>query len=51
VNGELSYPLPGLLGGGPDVYLFVQGFVGYGENLLDYNRSKTRLRAGFALVR
>ncbi|TCM33711.1 phospholipase A [Novosphingobium sp. ST904] len=51
VNADLSYPLPRLLGGGPDLYLFVQGFAGYGENLLDYNRSTTRLRIGFALVR
>lgn len=51
VNTEVSYPLPRLLGGGPDFYLFAQGFAGYGENLLDYNRSITRLRLGFALVR
>ncbi|WHO39671.1 phospholipase A [Sphingobium sp. AP49] len=51
VNAELSYPLPRLLGGGPDIYLFAQGFAGYGENLLDYRRQVTRLRIGFALVR
>ncbi|WP_395396836.1 phospholipase A [Novosphingobium sp. BL-8A] len=51
INTEVSYPLPRLLGGGPDLYLFAQGFAGYGENLLDYNRSITRLRFGFALVR
>jgi outer membrane phospholipase A len=51
INADLSYPLPRLLGGGPDLYLFAQGFAGYGENLLDYNRSITRLRIGFALVR
>lgn len=51
INTEVSYPLPRLLGGGPDFYLFAQGFAGYGENLLDYNRSITRLRVGFALVR
>lgn len=50
-SGELSYPLRRLLGGGPDFYLFGQGFVGYGENLLDYNRRTTRLRLGVALVR
>ncbi|WP_330217100.1 phospholipase A [Sphingobium lactosutens] len=51
INADLSYPLPRLLGGGPDVYLFVQSFHGYGENLLDYNRRTSRLRIGFALVR
>lgn len=51
INADLSYPLPRLLGGGPDLYLFAQGFAGYGENLLDYKRSITRLRIGFALVR
>lgn len=48
---DLSYPLPRLLGGGPDFYLFGQSFVGYGENLLDYNRRTTRFRIGVALVR
>jgi phospholipase A1 len=45
------YPLARLLGGGPDFYLFAQSFVGYGENLLDYDRRMTRLRIGLALVR
>jgi len=51
VSAELSYPLDRLLGGGPDVYLFGQGFTGYGENLLDYDRRTTRLRFGIGLVR
>jgi outer membrane phospholipase A len=51
LNADLSYPLPRLLGGGPDFYLYVQSFVGYGENLLDYNRYATRLRVGIAMVR
>ncbi|WP_066765305.1 phospholipase A [Sphingobium sp. CCH11-B1] len=51
INADLSYPLPRLLGGGPDVYLFAQSFHGYGENLLDYNRRTSRLRIGIALVR
>ena len=51
VSADLSYPLPRLLGGGPDVYLFGQSFIGYGENLLDYNRRVTRFRIGVALVR
>lgn len=51
VAADLSYPLPRLLGGGPDVYLFAQSFHGYGENLLDYDRRTTRLRIGLAFVR
>ncbi|WP_404479233.1 phospholipase A [Novosphingobium sp. BL-52-GroH] len=51
LGADLSYPLARLLGGGPDFYLFGQSFVGYGENLLDYDRRMTRLRIGVALVR
>ncbi|WIA54841.1 phospholipase A [Sphingobium sp. WTD-1] len=50
-SADISYPLPRLLGGGPDFYLFGQSFVGYGENLLDYDRRMTRFRIGVALVR
>ena len=48
LSADLSYPLPRLLGGGPDLYLFGQSFVGYGENLLDYDRRMTRFRIGVA---
>lgn len=51
ISADLSYPLPRLIGGGPDVYLFAHGFVGYGENLLDYARRANRFRIGVALVR
>jgi len=51
VSADISYPLRRILGGGPDFYLFGQSFVGYGENLLDYNRRMSRLRIGVALVR
>lgn len=51
ISADASYPLPRLLGGGPDFYLFAQSFTGYGENLLDYNRRMTRVRIGVALVR
>ncbi|WP_420139469.1 phospholipase A [Sphingomonas sp.] len=47
----ISYPLPTLFNGAPRLYLFGQGFVGYGENLLDYNRHQTRLRAGLGITR
>ncbi|ALR19118.1 hypothetical protein ATN00_01120 [Sphingobium baderi] len=32
MNADLFYPLPRLLGGGPDFYLFGQSFIGYGEH-------------------
>lgn len=51
VAADVSYPLRRILGGAPDFYLFGQTFLGYGENLLDYNRRTTRLRIGVALVR
>jgi phospholipase A1 len=51
VAADLSYPLRKILGGGPDFYLFGQSFVGYGENLLDYDKRTTRLRSGVALLR
>ncbi len=50
-SADLSYPLPQLWDGGPDFYIFAQSFVGYGENLLDYNRHTKRFRLGVALVR
>lgn len=50
-NADISYPLSRILGGGPDFYLFGQSFIGYGENLLDYDRRMTRFRIGVALVR
>ncbi|GGI88332.1 phospholipase [Polymorphobacter multimanifer] len=45
-----SYPINRLV---PklNLYVFGQGFVGYGENLLDYNRHQTRLRVGLGFVR
>ncbi|ALG60491.1 MULTISPECIES: phospholipase A [Citromicrobium] len=51
VSADLSYPLRHILGGGPDFYLFGQSYLGYGENLLDYDRHVTRFRVGLALVR
>lgn len=49
-EGELSYPVRRLIGRTP-LYLVVQGFTGYGEDLLDYNRRQTRVRAGVGIVR
>lgn len=52
LSSELSYPLTPLWGeSGPNLYLFVHNFVGYGESLLDYNRRMTRLRIGVAITR
>lgn len=48
---QLTYPLSRLLGGGPELYLFGENFVGYGESLVDYRRRMTRLRIGLAVVR
>ncbi|WP_443971778.1 phospholipase A [Sphingobium sp. CR28] len=50
-QGELSYPLPNIIHGAPDLYLFGQIFSGYGESLRDYDRRMTRLRFGIALTR
>lgn len=51
LGADISYPLPRIHDGLPSFYLFGQSFVGYGENLLDYDRRVTRLRIGVALVR
>lgn len=51
IDAELSYPLTRIFAHGPDLYVFGQGFAGYGENLLDYNRRTTRVRVGFGFVR
>ncbi|UAK26771.1 phospholipase A [Sphingomonas nostoxanthinifaciens] len=51
VEALVSYPLPRLFASGPKLYVFGQGFAGYGEDLLDYNRRQTRLRAGIGITR
>ena len=51
IDAELSYPLDRIVNTDLNLYLFGQGFAGYGENLLDYNRKATRLRFGIAIVR
>ena len=50
IDATASYPLNRLL---PqlNLYVFGQGFAGYGENLLDYDRRQTRLRLGIGIVR
>jgi outer membrane phospholipase A len=50
VDADLSYPLTHLWQDLP-LYVVVQGFTGYGEDLLDYNRKQTRLRVGIGIVR
>jgi phospholipase A1/A2 len=50
VDADLSYPLTHLWKRLP-LYLVVQGFKGYGEDLLDYDRRQTRLRIGVGIVR
>jgi outer membrane phospholipase A len=51
IDADLSYPLDRIFIAGPKLYIFAQGFAGYGENLLDYDRNVTRLRVGIAIVR
>lgn len=51
IAADISYPLRRIIGGGPDFYVFGQSFIGYGENLLDYDVRTTRFRIGVALVR
>jgi len=51
VDGTLSYPLTKAWPSGPQLYLIAQGFRGYGESLLDYNRRQTRARIGFGISR
>jgi outer membrane phospholipase A len=51
VDGVLSYPLTKAWTNGPQLYLIAQGFTGYGESLLDYNRRQTRARIGFGITR
>lgn len=50
IDADLSYPL-GTPTKGIPLYIILQGFSGYGEDLLDYNRKQTRLRVGIGLVR
>lgn len=47
----LSYPLARISTQLPHIYLFGQGFTGFGEALSDYNRRTTSLRIGIALTR
>jgi outer membrane phospholipase A len=51
LDAELSYPLDRIVDTGLNLYVFGQGFAGYGENLLDYNRKINRLRIGIGIVR
>src|SRR3546814_3802388 len=51
IDAELSYPLDRIVDSSLNLYVFGQGFAGYGENLLDYDRKTTRLRIGIGIVR
>jgi len=48
---EASYPLSRIFDSASGFYFFGQYFTGYGETLLDYNRSVSRLRFGFGIAR
>lgn len=47
----LSYPIRRLGLGDIGIYAFAQAWTGYGETLLDYNRSDTHARLGIAFTR
>lgn len=51
INSEISYPMDRIIDTPLNLYIFGQGFAGYGENLLDYNRKTTRFRVGIGIVR
>lgn len=51
VDGTLSYPLTRMWSSGPQLYIVAQGFAGYGESLLDYDRRQARVRIGFGVTR
>lgn len=51
INSEISYPMDRIIDTPLNLYVFGQGFAGYGENLLDYNRKTTRFRIGIGIVR
>lgn len=48
---EVSYPLSKVSRAGDGFFVFSRFFTGYGENLLNYNRSATRFRVGFGIAR
>lgn len=47
----LSYPLPRIDDRLPQLYFFGQFFAGYGETLIDYNRTASHARFGIAFTR
>jgi phospholipase A1 len=51
VSVDASYPLNALSFSNLDLYLYVQLYSGYGEDLLDYNKKDTQVRIGFGVVR
>ena len=51
VDATLSYPLDRIVATKLNLYVFGQGFAGYGENLLNYDKRTTRLRVGVGFVR
>src|SRR3546814_12927960 len=46
IDAELSYPLDRIVDSSLNIYVFGQGFAGYGENLLDYDRKKIGRASG-----
>jgi phospholipase A1/A2 len=48
---DMTYPLNRILFQNLDLYLQLQYFTGYGENLLDYDQNETHWRIGFSVLR
>lgn len=49
-DADLTYPIRHIIGHTP-LYLVVQGFTGYGEDMRDYNRRQSRIRVGLGITR
>lgn len=51
VELDFTYPLWQPWHAGPKIYFLAQYFTGYGESILQYNKSSSSFRAGFSLYR
>ncbi|MEJ0003336.1 MAG: phospholipase A [Pararobbsia sp.] len=51
IDAQLTYPMQKLFGAGFGGYVWLGGFSGYGETLIDYNRRTNAVRLGFSISR
>jgi outer membrane phospholipase A len=51
IEAQLTYPMQKLFGAGFGGYLWLGGFTGYGETLIDYNQHSNALRVGYSISR